>query len=199
MHSFLKKICIFYCLLTKRDGAQYYVLMGRKDKKSKGYINKVLVLPLCDGAPKFVSKGFFDYLRALKKLPYKYVVFAFYTRTIYRNVVSCALIRQGRVVGLFGEGFSNRRGRFVLGRSKIDILLENDLYYKRPTCDDADYIIAFDDEPMQNEKYIWEKYGEKLLFFEQSDVPIEIKMHKRKISFKKTRNFVMKNKKILLK
>ena len=89
------------------------------------------------------------------------------------------------MVSLFGEGFSHRRENFVLGRSKIDILLENDLYYKRPACDDADYIIAFDDEPVQNEKYVWKKYGEKLLFFEQSEVPIEIKINKRKISFKK--------------
>jgi len=159
--------------------------MKQIDKKVQKTKNAILVCPLSSRAPKFLSQGYFDYLHHLKLLPYKYVIFAFYTRTIYRNVVSCALIRQGKVVGLFGEGFSSRRGRFVLGSSKIDILLENDLYYKRPACDDADYIIAFDDEPVQNEKYVWKKYGEKLLFFEQSEVPIEIKINKRKISFKK--------------
>ena len=159
--------------------------MKQSDEKQVKYINSILVFPLYSLAPRFVSREFFAYLKRLKALPYKYVIFAFYTRTTYRDVMSCVLLKMGKVVSLFGEGFSHRRERFVLWRSKIDILLENDLYGKRPACDDSDYIIAFDDEPMQNEKYIWKKYGEKLLFFEQSEVPIEIKMHKSKISFKK--------------
>ena len=141
------------------------ILQNKKIVEENRDIINIMVMPFCDKTPLFLSKKFFKRLNLFKKLHFEYIIFPFYVQTIYIKQVAGVVLHKGKVVSIFGEGFSNKSAVIFTCGIKIKVVFHYDLFSLQSDFSSFDYIFGIDDEELYNEQYVLQKTSNKLLFF----------------------------------
>ena len=164
-----------------KEGSLHINKTGKLDND----ITRIVIIPFCDDTPLFLSASFFEKLDELQNLKDDYVIFPFYVKTFYRKQMAGIIVHNGKIESLFGEPFSKKSGIISTNGCNINIVFYYDLYNLKYDFSPYDHVFGFDDEALDNEKYVYDKLSSKLLFFSPNSKALSIAIKKGKIFSKK--------------
>ena len=128
--------------------------------------NSITIIPFSSVSAVYLDRIFFEILFTIKKLNKGVAIFCFYAYIGGIKTTACILFRGKKTLNIIGEAFSHKRCSFAFCNKIFDITLFPYVFDK-DYSPKSDYILFFDDEKMQNKKYLKSKFSSKILFFDK--------------------------------